>query len=90
MGLPFLLPHYPSQCGSIALQIGLGKFHSRVSPNFGGMKVIFFFCKPNIYNLLISDHVKIPKHSRLESYTFRWSSFEGCNQLNEIEPIHFK
>jgi hypothetical protein len=28
MGLPFLLPHYPPPCGSIALQIGLGKFHS--------------------------------------------------------------
>jgi hypothetical protein len=70
MGLPFLLPHRPPPCGSIALQIGMGKFHDRVSPNFGGMKVVLHFCKPIIYNLSILDPIKIPWLSRLEPYTF--------------------
>ncbi len=81
MVLPFLLPHHPPPCGSIAFQIRMGKFHGRVSPNFGGMKVVFHFCKPNIYNLQISDPVKIPWLSMLESYTFRWSSFKVATNL---------
>jgi hypothetical protein len=49
MGLPFLLPHCPPLCGSIAFQIGLGKFHGRVLPNFSGMKVVLHFYKPSIH-----------------------------------------
>jgi hypothetical protein len=71
MGLPFLLPHCPPPCGNIALQIGLGKFHGRVLPNFGGMKVVLHFRKPNIHNLPILDLVKIPRLNELEFYTFR-------------------
>ncbi len=90
MGLPFLLPHCPPPCGSVTLQIGLGKFHSRMSPNFGDMKVVFHFCKPSIHNLPILNPIKIPRLNGLESHIFRWSSFEGCNQLSEIGPIHFE
>ncbi len=90
MGLPFLLPHYPPPCGGIALQIGLGKFHGWMSPNLGGMKVILHLCKPNIHNLSILDPIKIPRFRKLESHTFWWSSFEDCNQLTEIGPIHFE
>ncbi len=61
-----------------------------MSRNFGNMKVVLHFRKPSIYNLLISDHIKIPKFSELQSYTFQWSSLEGRNQLSEIGPIHFK
>jgi hypothetical protein len=57
--------------------MGLRKFHNRVLPNFGGMKVVLHFYKPNIYNLSISDPIKIPKLNELESYTFRWYSFEA-------------
>jgi hypothetical protein len=71
MGLPFLLPHYPPPCGSIAFQIGLGKFHGQVSPNFGSMKVVLHFRKLNIHNLPISNPVKIPRLNKLESYTFQ-------------------
>jgi hypothetical protein len=90
MGLPFFVPHCLPPCGSIAVQIGLGKFHSWVSPNFSNMKIILHFHKPNIYHLLILDPVKIPRLNSLKSYTFRWSSFEGHNQVSEIWPIHFK
>jgi hypothetical protein len=37
MVLPFLLSNCPSPCGSIAFQVGLGKLHSRMSSNLGGM-----------------------------------------------------
>jgi hypothetical protein len=58
--------------------------------NFNDMKVVLHFHKPNIYNLLISNPIEILRFSGLESYTFKWSSFEGLNQLGEIGPIHFK
>ncbi len=59
-------------------------------PNSGGMKIVFHFCKTNIHNLSISNHIKIPKLNGIKAYVFRWSSFEGLNQPNEIGPIHFK
>ncbi len=90
MGFPFLLPHCPPPCWNIAFSVGLGKFHGWMLPNFGGMNVVFHFRKPNIHNLLILDPIKIPRFCGLESYTFRWSSFEGLNQLSEIGPIHLK
>jgi len=68
----------------------IGQVPRSMSPNFGNMKVVFHFRKPNIYNLPILDFVKIPRFNRLESYTFWWSSFEGYNQLSEIGPIHFE
>jgi hypothetical protein len=71
MGFPFLLPHCLPPCGNIAFQIELKKFHSQVSPNFGGMKVVFYFHKPSIHHLSISDPVKIPRLSGLESHTFQ-------------------
>jgi hypothetical protein len=90
MGFPFFLPHCPPPCGSIALQIKLGKFHEQVLPNLGGMKVILHFHKLSIHNLSILDPIKNPKFSKLESRTFRWSSFEGRNQLTKVRPIHFE
>jgi hypothetical protein len=36
----------------------------------------------------LTDPIKIPRLSGLESYTFRGSSFKGFNQLSEIGPIH--
>ncbi len=87
MILPFLLPHRPPQCGNITLQIGLGKFHDQMSPHFGNMNVGFHICKPSIYNRPILNPIKIPKLNRLETYPFRWSSFEGNNQIGEIEFI---
>jgi hypothetical protein len=60
-----------------------------VSPNFGDMNVVLHFLKPNINNLLISDPIENLKISKLESYTFRRSSFEDCNQFSEIGPIDF-
>ncbi len=70
MGLPFLLPHHLPPCGSIALQIRLGKFHGQMSTNLGGMKVIFHFHKPSIHNLLIPGPIKSPGLSRLKLHTF--------------------
>ncbi len=59
-------------------------------PNFGSMKVVFHLYKLNIYNLSISDPIKIPKLSGFESYIFKRSSFDGLNQPSEIKPIHLK
>jgi len=70
MGLPLLLPHCPPHGGGIAFQRRLRKFHGRVSPDLGGMKVILHLHMPNIHNLFISDPIKIPKLSELEFHTF--------------------
>jgi hypothetical protein len=87
MVLPFLLSHRPPPHGSVTLQVGLGKFHGRVSPNLGNMNVVFHFRKPSIHNLLIANPIEVP---RLKSHSFRWSSLEGHNQLTEVGPIHFE
>jgi hypothetical protein len=39
--------------------------------NFGGMNVVFHTCKPNIYNLLVLNPVKISRLNKLETYPFR-------------------
>jgi hypothetical protein len=61
-----------------------------MSPNFGGMNVVFHICKPRIHNLSISDPVKVSKLSGLEAYIFLQASFEGCNQLREIGLIRLE
>jgi hypothetical protein len=38
--------------------------------NFGGMKVVFHLCKPNIYNLPILNPNKIPRFNGLNPTPF--------------------
>jgi hypothetical protein len=67
MALPLLLSHCPPPCGSIAFQVGLGKFHSRMSSNLNGMQIILHLRKPNIHNLLIVGTIEVPGLGRLIS-----------------------
>jgi hypothetical protein len=67
MVLPFLLSYSPLPCGGIALQIGLGKLHGRMSPNLSGMNIVFHFRKPNIHNLSVADTIEVPRFGQLKS-----------------------
>jgi hypothetical protein len=68
----------------------LGKLHGRVSFNLGSMQIIFHLCKPSIHNLSVVGTIEVPRFGWLEPYIFQCSSFEGCNQLTEVGPIHFE
>ncbi len=90
MVFPFLLSHYLPPCGNITFQIGLGKLHGRMSSNLSGMYIILHFDKPNIHNLLVASTMDVPGFGQLKSRILGWSSFEGRNQLIEVEPFHFE
>jgi hypothetical protein len=90
MVLPFLLSHCPPPCGGITFQVGLGQLHSRMLSNLGGMQIILHFCKPSIHNLSITGTIEVPEFGWLELHILGCSSFEGCNQLTKVGPIHFE
>ncbi len=45
---------------------------------------------PSVKTQKLQEFIVLHSTILFESYTFRRSSFEGLNQPNEIEPIHFK
>jgi hypothetical protein len=61
-----------------------------VSFNLGTMQIILHFCKPSIHNLSVAGVVEVPRSGWLKPHIFECSSFEGYNQLTEVEPIHFE
>jgi hypothetical protein len=71
MVLPFLLSHSPPPCGGITFQIGLSKFHGRMSSNLGGMNIVFHFRKLSIHNLLVADTIEVPGFGLLKSHILR-------------------
>jgi hypothetical protein len=90
MVLPFLLSHYPPPCGGIAFQVGLGKLHGRVPSNLGDIQIVLHFYRPSIHNLLVTGTIEVPGFGWLEPCILGCSSFESCNQLTKVRPIHLE